>query len=212
MQILKVILNSHLFIPINDCSESLYKNIRESVNDWHKELNCEFSFYQMSILRIMQEKGSYFLWHIKTEGIELYKRSNKFDLLLKDLPPYHGTEEDFNDYGEILGDIAISLLKDSSTVEYDLSVLATLARNICIGCCYLRNCMDFGRETPILHCIDIWKDDFPFTISEYNELYMYRIAVTRGKTPKFRSNISEYASAWLAKIRTLLQLAMSLVR
>ena len=166
----------------------------------------------MSTLVRMQKKGSYFLWHIKQEGILLYQRNSDFYNLLLELPQYTSTKSDFLEYNEILDDISKSILQDNTTIEYDLSVLAVLARNICIGCCYLFGEMDFGRKTPIIKCINFWGEKFPFSLPEYEELYGFRFAVTRGKQIKNNLVSEEYLQCWLRKIQLTLSLALSHVR
>lgn len=201
-----------LLVCIDDCSEAEFLSLKNSVSRWELDYNCEFAFYQMSTLMAMQKKGSYFLWHIKQEGILLYEQNSDFRSLLLELPPYTSTKSDFLEYNEILNDIGKSILQDSTTIEYDLSVLAVLARNICIGCCYLFGDMDFGRKTPVIKCINFWGVKFPFSLPEYEELYDFRFAVTRGKQINRNLVSEEYIECWLSRIRSTLSLALSLVR
>ena len=201
-----------LLVCIDDCSEAEFLSLKRSVSSWERDYNCEFAFYQMSTLIAMHKKGSYFLWHIKQEGILLYQRNTDFHVLLSSLPPYSNTKADLLEYSEIIDDISTSILQDCTTIEYDLSVLAVLARNICISCCYLFGNMDFGRKTPIIKCIDYWGTKFPFTLSEYNELYDFRFAMTRGKYPNTKLISKAYIKSWLSKVRDALSLAFSLVR
>lgn len=201
-----------LLVCIDDCSESEFILLKSSVSWWEKNLNCEFAFYRMSTLKEMQKKGSYFLWHIKQEGVLLYEQSPAFQALLHQLPLYTDTKSDFLEYNEILDDISKSVLQDNTTIEYDLSVLAVLARNICIGCCYLFGNMDFGRRSPIIKCVNFWGTEFPFSLSEYDKLYDFRLAITRGKEINKDIASEEYIASWLKKIRSTLSLALSLVR
>lgn len=201
-----------LFVCIEDCTEQKYQRLKAAVENWSVEYGCEFAFYQMSTLEEMQKKGSYFLWHIKREGVLLYQSNLKVKNLLDSLPRYTGTSDDFNEYNEILNDIEESLLQDSLTIEYDLAVLAVLVRNICIGCCYLLDDMDFGRKTPVIKCINVWGDSFPFTLSEYDELYEFRLAIVRNKKINYQIATVRYAQHWLQQVRTLIKLAFTLVR
>jgi predicted nucleotidyltransferase len=198
-----------IFVAINDCSDENYLLLLKSIENWHPEYKFEFAFYQMSTIKQMCEKGSYFLWHIKSEGKELYHSDYTFNELLKTLKPYNSTRNDFMEYSEILDDIAESLSIDETTIEYELAILATLVRNTCIGACYLMNILDFGRNTPILTCMEYWKDKFPFTFEEYSVLYEYRIYATRGAR-MYRQASLEYAKSWISKTRALLGLAYTL--
>lgn len=199
-----------LLVCVDDCSEAEFLLLKSSVSSWEKNFNCEFAFYRMSTLKEMQKKGSYFLWHIKQEGVLLYEQSFAFQELLFQLPSYTGTKSDFLEYSEILDDINKSVLQDNTTIEYDLSVLAVLARNICIGCCYLLGNMDFGRKSPVIKCINFWGAKFPFSLSEYEKLYDFRLAITRGKEINKDLVTEEYIACWLKKIHSTLSLALSL--
>ena len=198
-----------LLICIEDCELEEFFELKEAIGDFDKQV-YEFAFYQLSTLREMHKKGSYFLWHIKKEAILLYQKDQRFQSLLDTLPKYTGTKDDFDEYYEILLDVEESLAQDATTIEYDLSVLATLARNICIGCCYLLGDADFGRITPVIKCSDYWKGQFPFSVAEYNELYDYRLAFVRQK-PLYKETASVcFARIWTKKLKRLLELAGSL--
>ena len=199
-----------LLVCIDDCSEAEFLLLKSSVSSLEKDSDFEFAFYRMSTLKEMQKKGSYFLWHIKQEGVLLYEQNSTFRNLLLQLPSYTGTKSDFLEYNEILNDISESILQDNTTIEYDLSVLAVLARNICIGCCYLLRNMDFGRKSPVIKCIKFWGTKFPFSLSEYEELYDFRLAITRGKEINKDLVTEEYIACWLKKIHSTLSLALSL--
>lgn len=123
-----------VFICTNYHSHQEYLFLKKAVSFWESEYGCEFSLYQMDTLQKMWENGSYFLWHIKKEGILLYQQNSEFQNLLNSLPSYRDTKKDFEEYAEILKDIEQSVAYDNTTLIYELSVLAILARNICIGC------------------------------------------------------------------------------
>lgn len=199
-----------ILVCIDDCSNEEYHQLKAAVQELQEVYKYEFSFYQLSVLQAMCQKGSYFLWHIKTEGVLLYQRDSSIEALLNNLCTYTGTLNDLLEYSEILNDIKISIEEDELTFEYDLSVLATLARNICIASCFLIGQMDFGRTTPITKCIHYWKSDFPFSLDEYTNLYKYRIFNTRRISPQIYPPTKEYILHWHKKISILLSLALSL--
>ena len=201
-----------LFVCIDDCTDKDLLMITQSVLEWEQKYRCEFSFYQMHKLYDMQRKGSYFLWHIKKEGILLYQRNNFFDNILLELAPYTGAKSDLIEYSEIVEDITRSITVDTSTIEYDLSVLATIARNTCISCCYLLGNMDFGRKSPVEKCIQYWGNIFPFSLVEYSQLYDFRLAAVRGKKSANNPASLDYICRWINVIRELISLALSLVR
>ncbi len=201
-----------ILVCIDNCLDEEYCKLKSSVHYLQKDHKYEFAFYQISALEVMCRKGSYFLWHIKSEGVLLYQRNDSVQLLLDNLPPYHGTLADLCEYSEILDDIKLSIEEDQTAFKYDLSVLATLARNICIASCYLIGQMDFGRITPVSKCMQFWKDDFPFSLSEYTELYVYRFANARSRPQSTCLPSKNYMLSWYKRIDVLLNLALSLCR
>ena len=123
-----------IFVCTKQCEQQTYDIIKDMFSRFAENGKFEFAFYQINNLEYMQKKGSYFLWHIKTEGVLVYESSKIFDVLLQNLPPYSGTNDDLDEYCDIIKDIKKSILQDDSTVKYELAVMATLARNICICC------------------------------------------------------------------------------
>ena len=110
-----------LFVCIDDCPESDYLQLKEAVSIWEEKYKCEFSFYQVSMLVKMQKRGSYFLWHIRKEGILLFQQNEVFKSILTNLCPYGETREDFLEYSEILGDIERSVYR--ITLHWNMSYL-----------------------------------------------------------------------------------------
>ena len=84
-----------ILIVIDDCSEDEYI---EWKNKFAKYLDIPvywISLYRHSKILRMHEAGSYFLWHIKKEGKEIYSRDNELASLLLVLPRYNNTKKDF---------------------------------------------------------------------------------------------------------------------
>lgn len=201
-----------ILVCLEDCTVEELTALKAVVQELQEQWGYEFAFYSRSVLEAMQQKGSYFLWHIKMEGILLYQTNDFMAQLLDTLPPYRGTAEDFAEYAEILSDVCSSITEDPSASCYDLAVLATLARNICIASCYLLGIMDFGRTGPVLKCMQYWGVHFPFTMDEYKELYAYRLADTRGKPLNKPFPTSAFMIQWYKRVYTLLALALTLIK
>lgn len=193
-----------LFVIAN-CSDLQQLAFKKSLGKWDYELPIEFSIYQIDSIARMHKKGSYYLWHLKTEGIELFSTNSVVKNLLDTLPRYTGTKEDFYEYRVILDDIFESLSNRNADLMYELSVLATVVRNTCIGLCYLKNHLDFGRRSSVKWCIDQWGDRIPFTMSEYDVLYKYRFAMNRGLVIPKCSDYN-FVFGWINNARALLDL------
>ena len=195
-----------IFVCTKQCEQQTYDIIKDMFSRFAENGKFEFAFYQINNLEYMQKKGSYFLWHIKTEGVLVYESSKIFDVLLQNLPPYSGTNDDLDEYCDIIKDIKKSILQDDSTVKYELAVMATLARNICIACCYIIGTMDFGRTSPVIKVQQYFGEKFPFSIEEYTSLYKYRLHNVRDLQIDNLDGIVQYAEDWVKKIEILLTL------
>lgn len=199
-----------ILICVNNCDISEYDLLKTEFLKKSTSEKYEFSFYQLNVLEEMRKKGSYFLWHIKKEGIPICQSSKEIENILDNLPSYTGTFEDLCEYKDILKDVEESIKLDETTIVYELSVLATLARNACIACCYVIGNMDFGRNSPIIKVSNFFGEDFPFTLNEYIDLYDYRLHVVRNMKIQNHGTLLIYAKQWICKIDRLLDLILKL--
>lgn len=200
-----------LLIAIRDCDDRSFERLIKATEGWHTELNCEFALYQISALKAMQKKGSLFLWHIKSEGIELYSSGQELKSILDHLPAYDGGAEAISEYAEIMNDIDIDNTDETEVINYNLSVMSTLIRNICIICSYEIGIPQFGRISPVDVCSAHFGDQFPIDIKQYEMLYQYRVAINRNKSVPSQIDIVKYYNDWKRKTKELLSLALSIV-
>lgn len=200
-----------LLIAIRDCDDKSFERLTKATEGWHTELNCEFALYQISALKAMQKKGSLFLWHIKTEGIELFSNGEELKGILAQLPAYNGGAEAISEYAEIMKDIDIDNTDEIEVINYNLSVMSTLIRNICIICSYELGTPRFGRISPVEVCADHFGEQFPIDMQQYKMLYRYRVAVNRNKSMPHQADIAQYYNDWKRKTKKLLSLALSIV-
>lgn len=200
-----------LLVAIDDCDEHVYENIILKLKTWHPEWNCEIALYQMSALKQMQLKGSLFLWHIKKEGIELYSKGKKLKIILNTLPKYNKANETIAEYIDIMKDIENDNSNEKCVIEYNLSVMATLIRNVCIVCCYIFGDYQFGRISPVKTCALYWKKDFPIELEQYEKLYLYRTAYSRNLNIPTQNDLERYYEDWKNKTSNLLNLALLLL-
>lgn len=202
-----------LFFLINDCDELEFiekkKTIGEILNipaDW-------ISMYRIPTFKSMCEYGSYFLWHLKSEGEILYSQSGLIEYALSSLPKYSRVERDLEEYNIICNDIEYSIKFDDNSLEYELSLLASIIRNTCISLSYQKNELIFGRISPVVFCKKVIGDSFPFTIDEYKELYNFRIAYSREmKQPIISVPKNDYTKNWLDRARFLIEYALKTLR
>lgn len=198
-----------IFILINDCSEEEF--IKKKV-DYAAQLELPVSWislYQVSSAISMYEYGSYFLWHLKQEGKILFSRTGKLEQIFNDLPDYSRAKEDLLEYHTICKDICHSISLDDKTLLYELYILASLIRNTCITISYQHKKIVFGRISPVQYCLEILGNEFPFTLKEYEQIYMFRIAYSRPKDiiqlPKIGR---EEVLNWVKKVEKLIAIGL----
>ena len=200
-----------LLIVVNDCSEEVYNKIKKATSLWNSNLMLEVAIYQMSLLKKMQEIGSLFLWHIKLEAKKVYSNGDHFTELLSNLADYSNSGAAITEYREIMNDIINDNADDADVIAYNLSIMATLIRNTCIICCSLIGNKQFGRVLPVVICRAYFQEQFPINIEDYEEMYMYRIAINRGgKLPK-QLDLINYYNDWKNKTDALINLAITLM-
>lgn len=197
-----------IFILIDDCDEQVFIEKKIKIIDQLNIPSEWVSLYRKSTIKDMHKYGSYFLWHIKLEGIILYSRSGFLESIFKNLPRYRKVEEDLKEYLAICQDIKKSIQKDTSTLHYELSVLASLVRNTCIAIAFLHNRISFGRVSVVEVCKNIMGMEFPFSVEEYEELYKFRIAYNRSKVIKLQEINVLFINKWIERVESLINYAL----
>lgn len=164
-----------ILIVIDTCTEVVYQELKRKISD-ELEMPMEWiSLYQKDKIDEMQKKGSYFLWHIKLEGIKLFSKEGFIEDILKRLPEYSGTKEDLEDYSIICKDILNSMGDKYLDITYELSVLASIIRNTAIAIDFLYGKKVFGRMTSVETCNNLLKGHMEIPIQEYAKLYENRL-------------------------------------
>lgn len=202
-----------IFILIEDCSEEDYQMYKL---DFANQLGLPIdgiSLYRKSTVSSMAEYGSYFLWHIKMEGIELYNKDSYFNDVLNCLIKYNRVEYDIVEYQEICKDIAESLERDNLTLNFELNLIASVIRNTSIAILYIKNRYVFGRISAVKLCLEMFKDKLPFNIEDYIVLYRYRLFYTRSnKEIDLKSVDKNYVYIWLKNAEALLDIASVIIK
>lgn len=197
-----------ILIVVDDCEDNRYFEIKKELSDIFHMPAKWLSVYQISKVEQMWQKGSYFLWHIKKEGVKLYSVRNELEDMLQRLPHYYGYSDDLREYQQICKDVRDALNEDEDVnYEYELSVLASIIRNTCIAIDYMCGEMVFGRTSAVEKCIELFKEDISFTMEEYDNLYQYRLWVTGKKVTVPEAN-KELVLKWLLKAEQLVELGM----
>jgi predicted nucleotidyltransferase len=167
------------------------------------------SLYNLSTMKKMASQGSYFIWHLKKEGKLLYSKNDEVSKIFSKLEPYKNMKNDLSEYRIICDDIKKSISRNSSTVDYELSLLASVIRNTCITIAYIDNKYLFGRVSPVEYVLNLYEGKFLFDVDEYINLYKFRIKYIRDNLTdlKMSGDIST-VEKWLEIAEKLIEYAI----
>lgn len=195
-----------LLVVIQDCDDEEYKRTKMQLS---QELGMPLewlSLYEMHKIQEMASQGSYFMWHIKMEGRQLYARGSFQKDILANLPEYQNAWQDLEDYGIICNDIRCNLSEQYVDITYELSVLASIIRNTSMTIDFLEGKMNFGRVQAVEICNAILQEKCSIPIKEYERLYTNRLYMT-GKAAIHAMMTIDDVGEWLKKAENLISCA-----
>jgi len=201
-----------IFILIEDCLEEDYLKYKM---DFANQLCIPIdwiSLYRKSTIDNMAKYGSYFLWHIKTEGIKLFEKDLYFSNTLNCLVRYTKVKNDIMEYEEICKDIKNSLAVDNLTLNYELNLISSIIRNTSIAMLFMNNSYVFGRVTPVKLCLEMLDGKLKFNLDDYIRLYKYRLFYSRNNKQIHIRNVDKsYVEFWLKNANDMLNFAMKFI-
>lgn len=168
-----------IFILISDCKLKDYIRQKNDIAEYLGFPINYISLYTQEGFTALKNKGSYFLWHLKLEGILIYDKYDNYTNLFGNLEKYTSAKKDLLEYKLICEDIINNIRVYDEDSEYDLSVLASLIRNTCISICYCKGNYLFDRINPVLAVKKLMGESFPFSKNEYLNMYDFRLNRTR---------------------------------
>lgn len=200
-----------IFILIKNCSFDEYIDFKNKVIAELKIPLDYVSIYTYEGIKSLKEKGSYFLWHLKKEGILIYDSDNEFNYLFDNLKKYDSIKNDLFEYNEICKDIIVNRRYGLDEVCYDLSVLASIIRNCCIAISYLHGEYLFDRIKPVKYVKEMMGEEFPFTLIQYENIYRYRIRRSRNKCIYLEDISEENLKNWSKKAIELIRFGLHIL-
>lgn len=136
--------------------------------------------YRHKDVLLMAQKGSLFMWHLKLQGVIIFSKNNVIENIFTILKPYENYREGLKSCRELLDDIKESFRKWGDLTEFDLALLFTIARNICIFLCYQCGEPKFGRSDAYLTIREIFLEKFPMPDWLYTKLCSCKLWYERG--------------------------------
>lgn len=162
-------------------------------------------FYSESVVDLMLEHGSLFLWHLKIEGKVLYGEAHFYKIIVK-LKPFRTHHEEIIYHAELFDDLMRSWEYICEPNELDLSVLFTIVRNTCMILSHKMGKPSFGRHSSF-STAKLLFPDLPISIDDYIYLSTWKIVYERGSEKQHILPEEEHYKGILNKIGKLLQYA-----
>jgi predicted nucleotidyltransferase len=166
------------------------------------------SCYRREDVLLMAQKGSLFLWHLKLQGKVLFSKKGSFENIIANLKPYKDYEKDLSLYKELLSDVSASFQKRKTISEFDISVLFTIVRNVCILLCYHEATPKFGRSNAYIKVRGLFAEDLPLEETIFPKLCSCKLWYERAIKPE-RDLIQDFPiQSALEQIECLIDFAM----
>lgn len=163
------------------------------------------SCYRHADTLVMARKGSLFLWHLKLQGKVLFSKNGVFENILAVLQQYKDYEKDLALYTGLLSDVASNLEKRKYISEFDLSILFTIVRNVCILLCYHERIPKFGRSNAYLTARSLFNKGLPLEDWIFPTLCSYKLWYERGVKPERDLNQDFPARLVLKQVKYLIE-------
>jgi hypothetical protein len=114
------------------------------------------------------------------------------------LGQYKNARKDISAFHIVIKDVEESI-KNYSSFEYELSILATMLRHSAILGCYLIGQPQFNRKAPIKTLVNLWDLD-PTIYEAFDELYSFKL-MPQCENKKVSL---EYVLQWCQRVKSFL--------
>jgi hypothetical protein len=152
------------------------EHLRHAIALYYQPMEVCVSIYSEPTAYSMAQKGSLFLWHLRTEGRVLSEKESFTNRLFTSLQPFRAYDEELDIYHALVQDVTA---KGGNLLEIDLHVLQLVVRNLCILLTYHHGCPKFGRTSPV-HMAQTLYSDLPVSMAAFEELSYWHLIYSRG--------------------------------
>lgn len=142
--------------------------------------DMDLAHYNYKSLQALADQGSLFTWHLRYEGVPLYRNVNHLETILENMEPYARHVEDLEVLLRIFEDAMVSLPK-RTTFQFDLGVVATVIRNTGIIMHDLLGSRDFSPAAPTRLAAISGAPRVPIDDNDYAYFQACRRASERGE-------------------------------
>ena len=183
----------------------LDSNELKSLIEVPKNYQLKPVFYYASVVDLMIENGSLFLWHLKLEGKVLYGKGH-FDKIIKNLKPFRCHHEEIMYHAMLFDDLIQSKEYIHQPNELDLSLLFTISRNTCMILSHKKGEPSFGRYNSYTTAKRLFPD-LSLKLDDYLFLSTWKIVYERGSNKEHILPRNEQFKTILYNIGKLLRYA-----
>lgn len=169
--------DSDIFILCEDIEFNEIVDLKNNLSNLLNMNPSNFSIYRFYEFSYMIENGSLFLWHLKLEGKVIFSKMNIEDCFEK-LSMYKDYKKNILTYEEIFLDCKRSIYNNINV--FDLSILFTICRNLCMNICYKLGQPAFGRMSAYYKAKDLLKEKILLSESNYILLSSAKLLYNRG--------------------------------
>lgn len=166
-----------LVVGEEECVEQIEPWVRERVSF---DGLIDIAHYTKKRIISLAGQGSLFIWHLKDEGIPLYEDSAWLKEVFSRMPGYGNHQDDLAVLGQLVEDVAWSVVESSNSLVFDAGVLSTAIRNTAIILTNYIGRTDYSPQSP--HTLGLLEPSLKLTIarSHYEKLVECRRATERG--------------------------------
>ena len=162
--------------------------------------NVDIAHYSYRGLKVLADQGSLFAWHLRHEGIPIFRKKNRLAAMLADMKPYTGHLDDLKVLVTVLEEAMVSL-PGRSAFYFDLGVVATVIRNVGIIVHNLVGNHDFSPIAPMRLSAIPDVPRIPISGQDYAFLQSCRRATERGERIRGKLEARDSLAVVLEEVR-----------
>lgn len=157
------------------------------------------------VLKAMCDYGSLFLWHVRLEGKPIVGEKH-LGKIWKKLKPFTAHSEEVDYHSLLYKNIAASTRRGRQVNECDLSVLFTIARNVCMILAHKAGRQVFGRNESFQTAIQLYPD-LPLRGHHYKALSRWKMIYENRVAPEERLPNLKRNRTFMKQVKKLLSYA-----
>lgn len=200
------------FIVIEDCNKELINRIKGNIAYQLRVPLYWITLFTKSDLKERCNKGDYFTWSVKLEGITLYSRTGFIEDVFKNMRVYslNGIRDELSSAYNNLQKKILAPATCKKQVENKVYLIASMIRSICININYMNGIVSFSNLDAAEQFLEVEGEASPFTLMEYKVLLHFKREFKSSPADElnFKGNLNKFVDVWVKKLIALLNMAV----